>query len=165
MRAVLLTVVFASTLASTPAQAVAPDPHAVDFGLGIGALEVILLPLAHGGFYPYVGGSVTVPIGKGFTFIGSLSIEWSFDQGRGGFVGVLTLDYGLSDRVGLDLNVAFIHDQPGLKFAEAQFFLGAGPGASFFFGKWTLSPFVNFFGGLTVAGASIVPGLNLGRTF
>lgn len=155
----LRAIVLAATLLAAPAA------HAVSFGVGVGALEVILLPPAHGGFYPYLGGSVTVPLPAGFTFVGSLSYEWSFDQGRGGFVVVLTGDYALSERVGLDLNVAFIHDMPGVRFAESQLFLGAGPGVSIFLGKWTISPFLNFFGGLNVAGASIVPGLNVGYTF
>lgn len=139
--------------------------RAVDFALNVGALEVILLPPAHGGFYPYVGGSMAVPLPHDFTFIASLSLEWSFDQMRGGLVVVTTLDYLLGEHVGLDLNVAFIQDQPGLRFAESEFYLGAGPGVSFLFGKWTFSPFVNFFGGLRTPGASIVPGINVARTF
>lgn len=139
--------------------------RAADFALNFGALEVVLLPPAHGGFYPYLGGAVAVPLGHQFTFIGSVSFEWSFDQQRGGFVVVTTLDYLLGEHVGVDLNVAFIHDQPGLKFAEAEFFLGAGPGVSLLFGKWTISPFLNFFGGLRTPGSSIVPGLNVAFTF
>lgn len=155
MRAALLAV----------ALTVAPAAHAVEFGISVGALEVILLPLAHGGFYPYIGGSIGVPLVDKLTFIASLSIEYSFDQGRGGFVAVTTLDYALGERVGLDLNVAFIHDQPGLQFSQAQFFLGAGPGFTIYLGKFALSPFLNFFAGLTVQGASIVPGINLSRAF
>lgn len=143
----------------------APTAHAVDFGLNVGALEVVLLPPAHGGFYPYVGGFVAVPVVEKVTFLASLSVEWSFDQQRGGLVLVLTCDYALSERVGLDLNVALIHDQPGLRFLESQFFLGAGPGVTFFFGKWAVSPFVSFFGGLSAPGLSVVPGVNVARTF
>ena len=143
----------------------AAPARAVDFALNVGALEVILLPPAHGGFYPFVGGSLAVPLGHDVTFIGSLSYEWSFDQQRGGFVVVSTLDFLVGEHVGLDLNLAFIHDQPGLRFAEAEFYLGAGPGLSFLFGKWTVSPFLNFFGGLRTASASVVPGLNVSRTF
>jgi hypothetical protein len=139
--------------------------RAVDFALNVGVLEVILLPPAHGGFYPYVGGSFAVPMGHDFTFIGALSLEWSFDQMRGGLVVVATLDYLMSEHVGFDLNLAFIHDQPGLRFAESDFFLGAGPGVSFFIGKWSISPYLNFFGGLRTSSASIVPGLNVARTF
>lgn len=101
--------------------------QAVDVGLQVGALEVVLLPPAHGGFYPYVGGAVSVPVGAGFTFVGSLSLEWSFEFGRGGLVAVATLDYALSDHVGLDLNAVFIHDQPGLRFRDADFFAGGSP--------------------------------------
>lgn len=156
MRGVLLAV----------ALTVAPAAHAaVEFGLCVGALEVILLPVAHGGFYPYVGGAVGVSLVQNLAFIASLSIEYSFDQGRGGFVAVTTLDYALGTRVGLDLNVALIHDQPGLQFSQAQFFLGAGPGVSIYLGKFTLSPFLNFFAGLTTPGASIVPGINLSLGF
>lgn len=154
MRSLLL----AALLLGAPARA-------VDFALNVGALEVILLPPAHGGFYPYVGASVAVPLGHELTFVGSVSFEWSFDQQHGGFVVVATLDYLVGEHVGLDLNLAFIHDQPGLRFAEAEFYLGAGPGVSFLFGKWTFSPFLNFFGGLRTASASIVPGLNVSRAF
>lgn len=140
--------------------------RAADLGLNVGALEVLLLPEgAHGGFYPYVGASVTVPMSERLTFVGSLSFEWSFDQQRGGFVVVGTLDFLVAEHFGLDLNLAFIHDQPGLRFGDADYFLGVGPGVSLLFGKWSISPFLNFFGGLRLASASMVPGLNVGRTF
>lgn len=152
------------TLLAVLALSALPAP-AVDFGLQVGALEVVLLPPAHGGLYPYVGAAVSVPVGGGFTFVGSLSLEWSFEFARGGLVAVATLDYALSDRVGLDLNAVFIHDQPGLQFRDADFFAGGGPGVSFFFGKWVLSPFFSVLAGLDVGGVSLVPGLNLTRNF
>ncbi|MCC6333588.1 MAG: hypothetical protein IT380_06340 [Myxococcales bacterium] len=142
----------------------ATSAQAADFGLNLGVLEVILLPPAHGGFYVYAGGSVAVPIGKGFTFVGSVSIEWSFDQMRGGFVVVSSLDYVVHEHVGLDVNLVFIEDQPGLRFNEAQLFLGGGPGASFFVGKWTFSVFFSVLGGLNVPGVSLVPGVNVAYT-
>lgn len=152
-------VLAALLLAAPAAQA------AVVFGLNVGALEVVLLPPAHGGFYPYVGAFVAVPVVDKLSFVASLSVEWSFDQQRGGLVLVTTLDYQLNGWFGVDLNVALIHDQPGLRFAESEFFLGAGPGVTFFVEKWSFSPFVNFFGGLRTPGASIVPGLNIARAF
>ena len=139
--------------------------RAVDFAINVGALEVVLLPPAHGGFYPYLGVSLAVPLGHDVTFIGSLSYEWSFDQQRGGLVVVATLDFLVHEHFGIDLNFAFIHDMPGLRFAEADFFLGAGPGFSVLLGKWTISPFLNLFGGLKTDSASLVPGLNVSRTF
>lgn len=158
MRALAKWAVLAMLVLGAPARA-------VDFAINVGALEVVLLPPAHGGFYPYLGVSLAVPLGHEVTFIGSLSYEWSFDQQRGGLVVVGTLDFLVSEHVGLDLNLAFIHDQPGLRFAEAEFYLGAGPGISLLFGKWAISPFLNFFGGLRTSGASLVPGLNVSRTF
>ncbi len=89
----------------------------------------IIAPDAHGGFYPYLGVSLAVPMGHDITFIGSVSYEWSFDQRRGGFVVVATLDFLVNEHLGIDLNLAFIHDQPGLRFAEADFFLGAAQGS------------------------------------
>lgn len=156
-RARVKALVLALAVVATPA-------GAVDFGLSFGALEVVLLPPAHGGFYPYVGASVAVPFAERFAFIGSVSYEFSFDQLRGGFVVVATLDWAVTQRVGVDLNVAFIQDMPGVDFSKSELYLGAGPGVSFFLGKWTVSPFVNFFGGLVTPGASIVPGVNVTRT-
>lgn len=143
----------------------APAAQAADFGLNVGALEVVLLPAAHGGFYPYVGAFVAVPVKDDVSFVASLSVEWSFDQQRGGLVAVGSFDFLVTPWLGVDLNVAFIHDQPGWRFAEAEFFFGAGPGATFFVGKWSVSPFLNFFGGLRTPGASLVPGLNVARAF
>lgn len=139
--------------------------RAVDFAINAGALEVVLIPAAHGGFYPYLGVSLAVPMGHDITFIGSVSYEWSFDQQRGGFVVVATLDFLVNEHLGIDLNLAFIHDQPGLRFAEADFFLGAGPGFSVLLGKWAISPFLNLFGGLRTDSASLVPGINVSRSF
>ena len=139
--------------------------RAADFAINAGALEVVLLPPAHGGFYPYLGVSLAVPMGHDVTFIGSVSYEWSFDQQRGGLVVVATLDFLVNEHLGIDLNLAFIHDQPGLRFAEADFFLGAGPGFSLLVGKWAISPFLNLFGGLRTDSASLVPGINVSRTF
>ena len=51
----------------------AAPARAVDLAINVGALEVILVPTAHGGFYPYVGGSVATPLGHDVTFIASLS--------------------------------------------------------------------------------------------
>ena len=150
--------VVAVALAASPASA-------VDFGVGVGVLEIILVPPAHGGFYVYAGGSVAVPFANQFAFIGSVSYEFSPDQLHSGFVVVATLDWAVTKRVGLDLNVAFIQDMPGVNFTKSELYLGAGPGVSIFIDKWTLSPFVNFFGGLITPGASIVPGLNVSRTF
>lgn len=143
---------------------VATGAQAADFSVNAGVLEVVLVPgPVHGGLYPYLGGAVAFPTGR-VTYLASLSVEWSFEQGRGGLVLVGTADVPLSDRVGFDLNVALIHDQPGLDFSKALLFLGGGPGLSFFLGQWTVSPYLSVFGGLTEPGASVVPGVNVAFT-
>ncbi len=138
---------------------------AADLALNVGALEVVTFPPpAHAGLYPNLGVSVALPK-ENVTYVVALSLEWSFDQGRGGLVLVGTADFPLGAHVGFDLNLALIHDQPGLHFDKSDFFVGGGPGLSFFFGRWTLSPFVSIFAGLTTPGASVVPGVNVARTF
>lgn len=135
---------------------------AADFALNAGALEVVALPPPqHAGLYLSAGPSLAFVVPHA-VLIGSLSIEWSPDQLRGGLVLNFTADFPLGDRVGLDLNVTFIHDQAGTDFAHASFFIGAGPGATFFFGKQAISPFVSVFYG--AGGFSLVPGINFSST-
>jgi hypothetical protein len=144
----------------------AAPAHAVEFNLDVGALEVVLVPSGtHAGFYPYVGAGLAVPLSDRLTFLASLALEVSFELRRGGLVLVTTLDWRATSRLGVDLNVVLIHDQPGLRFVAAEFFVGAGPGVSVFFGHWALSPFVNLFTGLITPGLSVVPGVNVSYTF
>jgi hypothetical protein len=144
----------AAVVVSGPAQA-------VDVALNAGALEVVLLPPAHGGFYPYLGVSLTVAPVERFSLTTSLSFEWCFEFGRGGLVLGVAGDYLVAEHVGIDLNVVLIHDQAGLDFATSELFLGVGPGVSFFLGRWIISPSVGLFGGLRTPGWSLVPALNV----
>jgi len=126
----------------------------------IGAIEVVGVPDGtHLGVYPYLGGSYVIP-GDDVTIVPALSVEWSPDQSRWGFVASGTGDIALSPRLGFDINVALIHDQSGASFGEADLFIGAGPGLSIFLGRYTVSPYVNVFKGITVSGWSVVPGVN-----
>lgn len=135
---------------------------AADFALNGGALEVVALPPPqHAGLYLYAGPSLAF-VTRHAVLIGSASLEWSPDQLRGGLVLGFTADFPLGDRVGLDLNLTFIHDQQGLDFARASYFIGGGPGVTFFFGKQAISPFVSLFYG--AGGFSLVPGINFAST-
>ena len=96
----------------------------------------------------------------GVTLIPSLSVEVAPENWHWGLVAILTADLALTEKLGLDFDVALIHDQPGFKGLEAVFYIGGGTGVSFFLGKWTLSPFVNFFTAFGAGGFSIVPGFN-----
>jgi len=127
----------------------------------LGAIEVVGVPDAtHLGVYPYVGASLVIP-GKDVTVIPALSIEWSPDESRWGFVATGTADIALSPRFGFDINVSLIHDQAGTAFGDAIFLIGAGPGASMFAGRYTLSVYVSAFKGINVSGWSVVPGFNV----
>jgi hypothetical protein len=137
---------------------------AADLAVNAGVLEVVTLPEpAHGGFYPSVGVSLVFPLGP-VTLIPSLALEWAFELGRGGLVLGFTADFPLGPRLGFDLNVTLLHDQPGLDIARSAFFLGAGPGLSIFLGAWTISPFVSAFAGLSAGGWSLAPGVNVAWT-
>jgi hypothetical protein len=137
---------------------------AADVALNAGVLEVAGLPgPVHVGLYPNVAVSVAVPAGP-VTLIPSLGLEWAPALGRGGFVAVVTADWALHPRVGLDVMLALIHDMPGLAFARSDLFAGGGVGCSLFFGRLTVSPFVALFAGLVTPGLSLVPGVNLAWT-
>ena len=143
--------------ASTPARA-------ADFAVNTGFVEVVLIPeRAHFGFYPYLGLSLAFPLPR-VTLIPELSIEASPDAGRWGFVATLVADFAVHRRLGLDVDVTILHDQPGGDFGAAEFLLGVGGGFSVFVGSWTISPYVNVFRDLSVAGWAVVPGLNLATT-
>ena len=141
-----------------------PPARAAEVALNAGAIEVLALPgPSHAGLYPYIGVSLVVPTEK-VTLIPGLAFELAPESGRLGLVASLVADWALSDRLGFDLNAALIHDQPGLDFRASEFFIGAGPGVSAFFGKWTASLYVNVFRGLNVDVWSVVPGVNIART-
>jgi hypothetical protein len=127
----------------------------------IGVLEVVAEPGGdHLGVYPYAAASMLFPVGK-FAIIPAVGVEWAPEFDRWGFTGTVTADYAIGSRVGLDLNLAFIHDQQDHHWDDAIFLAGGGPGVSIFLGKLTVSPYVSYFHGLNVEGGAIVPGLNL----
>jgi hypothetical protein len=135
-----------------------------DFAVNTGFVEVVLIPeREHFGFYPYLGLSLAFALPR-VTLIPELSIEGSPDAGRWGFVATLVADFAVHRRLGLDVDVTLLHDQPGGDFAAAELLLGFGGGFSVFVGTWTISPYVNVFRDLSVAGWAVVPGLNLATT-
>ncbi|HVO29573.1 MAG TPA: hypothetical protein VMV18_02510 [bacterium] len=139
--------------------------RAADFAWNVGAIEVVGEPGSdHLGVYPYAALSAVVPVGK-VAIIPAVGVEWSPEFGHWGFVGTITADYALGKRVGLDLNVAFIHDQQDHHWSDAAFLAGGGPGCSFYLDKWTVSPYLSWFQGLNASGGAIVPGVNIARTF
>ena len=144
--------------------ACASEARAMDVALNAGATEVLTVPpLAHLAVYPAVGVSLVQPL-EHVTLIPGLAVEYAPETGAWGFILSLVADFALNDRLGLDLDVTLLHDQPGAHFEEAALLLGGGVGCSVFLGKWTVSPFVNVFHGLNVPGWSLVPGVNVAFT-
>ncbi|HEX6835712.1 MAG TPA: hypothetical protein VF334_04025 [Polyangia bacterium] len=154
----------ARALAVALVVAAAAPAHAYDVAVNTGFVEVIGLPeRQHIGFYPYLGVSLAFPLRR-VTLVPELTVEASPDSARWGFVATLVADFQVQRRLGLDLDVTLLHDQPGGDFGAAEFLLGAGVGFSVFVGTWTISPYVNVFRDLSVAGWALVPGLNLAKT-
>jgi len=156
--------VTARALAIALVVAAAARAQAYDFAVDTGFVEVVGLPeRQHIGFYPYLGVSLVFPLPK-VTLVPELTVEASPDSARWGFVATLVADFQVHSRLGLDVDVTLLHDQPGGDFGAAEFLLGAGVGFSVFVGTWTISPYVNVFRDLSVAGWALVPGLNLATT-
>ena len=144
--------------------AVAGPAHAYDFAVDTGAVEAVGLPeRRHIGFYPYLGLSLVFPLGR-LTLIPELAVEASADAARWGFVLTLVADLAVQRHLGLDVDLTILHDQSGADFGAAELLLGAGVGFSVFVGTWTLSPYVNVFRDVSVAGWALVPGINLATT-
>lgn len=131
--------------------------------LNVGALETIGLdPTTHLGVYPYVAIGTALPVADTpVTLIPQVGVEGSPEFSTWGFTGVLTTDIRLSKRVGLDFNIAFIHDQYKAAWADALYLGGVGTGLSFGpFDRLTISPFVNVFTGLNAEVHAVTPGVN-----
>ena len=135
---------------------VAAPARAADFAINTGFVEVVGLPERNQvGFYPYLGVSLAFVLPK-VTLIPELTVEASPDSARWGFVLTLVADFAVHKRLGLDVDVTILHDQPGGDFGAAEFLLGVGGGFSVFLGRWTVSPYVNVFRDLSVDGWALV---------
>lgn len=153
-----LTRVLALLLFATPV-------FAQDVAANVGVIEVATFPDAgHVGAYPYAGVSLVLPTEQ-LTFVPGLAVEWSPELKHWGFVGTLAIDRKVTKRLGIDFNLALIHDQAGLKWGEAIYFAGAGPGCTVFFGDWGLSSSAVFFRQLDTIAWALVPGINAGHVF
>src|SRR5438128_1413831 len=93
----------------------------------VGVLEALTDPGGdHLGVYSYAAASTLFPAGK-LAIIPAVGVEWAPEFDRWGVVGTVTADYAIGSRVGLDLNLAFIHDQQDHHWDDPIFLAGAGP--------------------------------------
>jgi hypothetical protein len=145
--------------------ALAAGPIEQRSAINVGFIEVVALPTpAHVGLYPYVAGSM-IWLFDWFTVVPSLGVEWSPQLRRWGLVGGVGMNFALTERFSVDVNVKMIHDQTGNDWNNADFLLGGGAGVSFYLRDVAVSPYLNLFRGLTRSSWSLVPGLNLGISF
>lgn len=128
----------------------------------VGTVETLSLPQStHIGLYLYGGVATTVAISQTVTLLPSMSVEWSPELGRWGFVATGTMDALVSKTLGLDVQILLVHDQPAWQFGEAMFYAGPGAGLSIYFGSSTISPSVNVLYGLSDGSWSLTPALNV----
>lgn len=64
-------------------------------------------------------------------------VDWAPRDNKWGLSGLITFEWRMFERVRLDINFLFMHDQDG----RAEFFAGGGPGVTFFFTKHLLLEF------------------------
>lgn len=96
----------------------------------------------------------------------SLAAEYAPKTKFWGLMLGANLDYPVHERVGLDFMVWIWNDLNGTDFANAAYYAGGGPGASIFLGKWTLSPYVNFYRGFHGGVPWVIaPGVGVGYSF
>lgn len=140
----------------------AQDSMASNIYINLGAVEVVTLPqVAHVGLYLYAGLSRPVELSSGSLVIPSLSIEWSPELARWGFVVACALDIPISETIGIDIQGTLLHDQESWRFSKAVYYVGPGAGVSFYIGSVTLSPSVNAFYGLNDDSWSLAPAINI----
>ncbi len=139
--------------------------HADSWSVGGGVFESLLLPgREHAGLYALVSAGLILPLGRLFLAPG-LSVEASPDTHRWGVVGSLAVDWPLTSSMGVDLGAGLFTDQAGSDFGQALVLGGIGPGMSFFFGNWTISPSVSVLRVLNGPGWAMAPGVLVSRTF
>lgn len=106
-------------------------------GFGIADAEVF-----HKEVRTHLGAYGTLSLGYLFhrsesslALIPAIGIEWSPDGRKWGLSGSVTGEYHVSKHVAIDVTLAVVHDQEGTRWSNAEFFIGGGPGVSFYVGR------------------------------
>ncbi|MEE2903878.1 MAG: hypothetical protein VYC39_16240 [Myxococcota bacterium] len=154
----LLTTLLAGFIcAATPVQA-------QDVGLNVWGMEFATIDsekVDHMAFYPGLSLSLTFET-ESWVLSPSLGAEWAADGNFWGIMAMLYADYPLNDHFGADLILAGMHDQAGDDWKNAEFFVGAGGGLSWFINKRVaFTPNVVAYYGLRTNTWALAPGVNL----
>ena len=142
----------------------AQPANAQDVGLNVWGMEFATLEdngVKHMAFYPGMSLSLTVEAGD-WAISPSLGAEWAADGEFWGLMTMLYLDRPVSPHVGLDIILAGMHDQVGNDWANAEFFVGAGGGLTWYTNdRVALTPNVLVYYGVRTNTWALAPGVNL----
>ena len=137
---------------------------AQDVGLNVWGMEFATInsdSIEHMAFYPGLSASLTFETGR-WLLSPSLGVEWSADGEFWGLMAMLYADRPLNQHIGVDIIVAAMHDQLSDDWTNAEFFLGAGGGLSWFIHKRVaLTPNILCYYGVRTDSWALAPGLNL----
>ena len=138
--------------------------HAQDVGLNVWGMEFATLSdegVEHMAFYPGMSLSLTYET-AGWAVSPSLGAEWAADGEFWGLMAMVYADHPINDHLGLDIIAAGMHDQVGNDWSNAEYFLGAGGGLSWFVNdRVALTPNVLAYYGMKTETWALAPGVNL----
>ena len=142
-----------------------PRPaQAQDLGLNVWGMEFATVEgnnVDHMAFYPGMSLSLTYEVG-GWALSPSLGAEWAADAEFWGLMAMLYADQPLNKYLGVDIILAAMHDQVGDDWTNAEYFLGAGGGLTWFANdRVALTPNVLIYYGLRTKTWALAPGVNL----
>ncbi|MBL90490.1 MAG: hypothetical protein CMH56_01570 [Myxococcales bacterium] len=141
-----------------------PPAKAQELGLNAWGMEFAPLKEAgveHMAFYPGLSLSLTYEAGP-WALSPSLGLEWAADAAYWGLMAMLYADHPINDHLGLDIILAVMHDQMGNDWTNAEVFVGAGTGISWFIhDRAVLTPNVLVYYGLRTNTWALAPGVNL----
>ena len=138
--------------------------HAQDLGLNVWGMEFATLSdegVDHMAVYPGMSLSLTFEAGP-WALSPSLGAEWAADGEFWGMMAMLYADHPLNTHLGIDIIVAAMHDQTGDDWANAEYFIGAGGGLTWFVNQRVgLTPNILAYYGLRTNTWALGPGVNL----
>lgn len=140
------------------------EVDAAPVSLNAGVAEAVGTDGAHLGVFVSAGASVGFTVAPRTVVAPYLGANWSPESGHWGLSAQAGVDYALGTLVGLDFAAGVANDVAGFQFDDALYFAGGGPGISFFFGSWTVSPFVNLWANLADGSLALIPGVNISYT-
>ena len=137
---------------------------AQDLGINLWGMEFATVGddgVNHMGIYPGVSLSLTYET-AGWAFSPSVGVEWAADGEFWGFMAMLYADRPLNEHLGFDMIFAGMHDQVGSEWSDAEYFVGAGLGLTWFVNnRVAVTPNMLVYYGLRTSTWALAPGVNV----